>query len=71
VFDWFSRVAATDSTVGSVTVIVSHRFSTVRAADIVLVMADGRLVESGTHAELLAIGGAYATMYQTQAQGYQ
>jgi ATP-binding cassette, subfamily B, bacterial len=71
VFDWFSRVAATDSTVGSVTVIVSHRFSTVRAADIVLVMADGRVVESGTHTDLLAIGGQYATMYQTQAQGYQ
>jgi ATP-binding cassette, subfamily B, bacterial len=71
VFDWFSQVAATDSTVGSVTVIVSHRFSTVRAADIVLVMADGRLVESGTHTELLALGGRYATMYQTQAQGYQ
>jgi ATP-binding cassette subfamily B protein len=71
VFDWFSQVAATDSTVGSVTVIVSHRFSTVRAADIVLVMADGGLVESGTHAELLALGGRYATMYHTQAEGYQ
>jgi ATP-binding cassette subfamily B protein len=52
-------------------VIVSHRFSTVRAADIVLVMAEGRLVESGTHSELLALRGRYAAMYATQAQGYQ
>jgi ATP-binding cassette subfamily B protein len=52
-------------------VIVSHRFSTVRTADLVVVMADGRVIETGTHAELIASGGAYAEMYRTQASGYR
>jgi ATP-binding cassette subfamily B protein len=57
--------------VGAVTVIVSHRFSTVRTADLVVVMADGRVVETGTHNELVARGGAYASMHRTQASGYR
>jgi ATP-binding cassette subfamily B protein len=71
VFEWFSRVARTENPAGTVTVIVSHRFSTVRAADLVAVMHDGRVVETGTHAELLARGGRYAAMYRTQAEGYR
>jgi ATP-binding cassette, subfamily B, bacterial len=70
VFEWFSRVAGTDNPLGTITVIVSHRFSTVRAAHVVAVVHDGRLVESGTHAELLRRGGRYAEMYRTQAEGY-
>jgi ATP-binding cassette, subfamily B, bacterial len=71
VFDWFSRVAAADDAAGTITVIVSHRFSTVRAADLVAVMHGGRLVELGSHADLLATGGRYAEMYRIQAEGYR
>jgi ATP-binding cassette subfamily B protein len=70
VFEWFSRVAGADNPLGTITVIVSHRFSTVRAAHLVAVVHDGRVVESGTHAELLKAGGRYAQMYRTQAEGY-
>jgi ATP-binding cassette, subfamily B, bacterial len=71
VYEWFARVARTENPAGTVTVIVSHRFSTVRAADLVGVVHDGRLVEWGTHSELIARRGAYAEMYRTQAEGYQ
>jgi ATP-binding cassette subfamily B protein len=70
VFEWFSRVAGTDNPVGTVTVIVSHRFSTVRAANLVAVMHEGRLVESGTPDELLATGGVYAELYSLQADQF-
>jgi ATP-binding cassette, subfamily B, bacterial len=63
-------VAGADNPLGTITVIVSHRFSTVRAAHLVAVVHDGRVVESGTHAELVKRGGRYAAMYRTQAEGY-
>ena len=71
VFEWFSRIARTENPAGTITVIVSHRFSTVRTADVVAVMHDGDIVETGTHAELLARDGRYAAMYRTQAAGYR
>ena len=71
VFEWFSRVARSDNPTRTITLIVSHRFSTVRAADLVAVMHEGRIVEWGSHAELLARDGAYAEMYRTQAEGYR
>lgn len=46
--------------------VIAHRLSTVRAADTILVLEAGRVVESGTHAELLATGGRYAELYETQ-----
>ncbi|MEB8326809.1 ABC transporter ATP-binding protein/permease [Dietzia kunjamensis] len=46
--------------------VIAHRLSTVRAADQILVLESGRVVESGTHAELLAVGGRYAELYDTQ-----
>lgn len=49
---------------------ISHRFSTVRLADRILVMADGRIVEHGTHAELISLGGRYAELFHLQAKGY-
>jgi ATP-binding cassette subfamily B protein len=56
---------------GAVTVIVSHRFSTVTGADLILVLHDGRLVESGRHADLIALGGRYAELYGLHADAYR
>ena len=56
---------------GRAVVLISHRFSTVRNADRIHLMEHGRIVESGTHAELLALGGTYARMYEVQARAYQ
>ena len=51
---------------GRASFVVAHRLSTIRNADCILVMRDGRIVESGTHDELLAVGGFYATLYSSQ-----
>lgn len=51
---------------GRTSLVIAHRLSTILAADVILVMDRGRLVERGTHAELLARGGLYADLYQTQ-----
>ena len=51
---------------GRTTVVIAHRLSTIMAADMLVVLDHGRVVETGTHKELLARGGAYATMYHTQ-----
>ena len=52
---------------GRTTIVVAHRLSTVRDADLVVAMADGAVVEQGTHAELLEAGGLYARLVRTQA----
>ena len=54
-------------TEGTTTVLISHRFSSVRHADRIVVLEGGRVVEQGSHAELLALGGRYATMFTLQA----
>ncbi len=59
------------STTGAVTVLVSHRFSTVRMADLIVVVADGRITEQGTHADLLRAGGRYAELFELQARAYR
>ena len=51
---------------GRTSFVVAHRLSTIRNADCILVMRDGRIVESGTHDELLAAGGFYAALYSSQ-----
>jgi len=55
---------------GRTGIIISHRFSTVRMADRIYVLADGRIIESGCHDELIAHGGKYAEMFEMQAEAY-
>jgi len=54
---------------GRTSLVIAHRLSTIREADQILVVEDGRIIEHGTHAELLAAGGLYADLYRTQFAG--
>lgn len=56
---------------GAITVLVSHRFSTVRMADQIIVVGDGGIIETGTHAELMSKLGVYSELYGLQAASYQ
>src|SRR4029077_20805711 len=61
----FDRIL--EATRGRTTILVSHRFSTVRHADRICVLERGRVVELGSHDELMALGGRYRTMFELQA----
>lgn len=54
---------------GRTSIVIAHRLSTILAADLILVMDRGRIVEQGTHEELLTIGGLYSQLYETQFRG--
>jgi ATP-binding cassette subfamily B protein len=69
-FEGYADAARRAGRHGAVTVLVTHRFSTVAAADLVVVLEDGRVSEAGSHAELMAAGGSYAQLYSLQARGY-
>jgi len=56
---------------GRIGIVISHRFSTVRIADRIAVIADGRVTELGTHGELLMAGGRYSQLFELQAAGYR
>jgi len=56
---------------GRIAVLISHRFSTVRMADRIVVLSEGRIHELGTHAELIELNGAYARLFNLQAEGYR
>jgi ABC-type multidrug transport system fused ATPase/permease subunit len=64
----FERILA--ATKDCTTILISHRFSTVRQADRICVLEHGRLLELGTHDELMALGGRYRTMFDLQAQRF-
>jgi len=61
----------TNDTDGRITLLVSHRFSTVRMADLIVVLDGARVVEVGSHQELVAKGGSYAELYRIQAAAYR
>jgi ATP-binding cassette subfamily B protein len=71
VFSQFAEQArANAAAYGTTTVLVSHRFTTVRMADLIVVLDRGTVTELGTHYELLAAGGEYAALYRLQAAAY-
>ncbi|WP_422822145.1 ABC transporter ATP-binding protein [Vreelandella songnenensis] len=67
--DVFTRFRAHSR--NKMTILISHRFSTVRSADMILVIDQGQVLERGTHEALLALDGRYAALFQLQAKGYQ
>jgi ATP-binding cassette, subfamily B, bacterial len=68
-FEVFQRFA--ELTAGKMALLISHRFSTVRMADRIVVLEGGKLAEEGTHAQLIALGGRYSTMFEMQAASYR
>jgi len=68
-YEVFERFA--NLTAGKSAVLISHRFSTVRMADTILVLEAGKILERGSHPELVARGGRYAELFELQAAGYR
>jgi ATP-binding cassette subfamily B protein len=68
-FEVFERFA--ELTAGKMALFISHRFSTVRMADRIVVLADGQIAEDGSHQQLMALGGQYAEMFELQAASYR
>ena len=66
IFEHFRTMSA-----DKITILISHRFSTVRAADHIVVIHDGKIAEHGDHESLLELNGQYAHLFQLQAKGYQ
>ena len=70
-FERYALAARQEGAHGRMTVLVSHRFSTVRMADLIVVLDGAAVVESGSHDELMARSGRYAELYRIQARSYQ
>jgi ATP-binding cassette, subfamily B, bacterial len=70
-FERYATTAAVGRATGRITILVSHRFSTVRMADTIVVLDAARVVEVGSHEQLMARGGQYAELYAIQAAAYR
>jgi ATP-binding cassette subfamily B protein len=70
-FSGYAAVARTAAGRGAITILVTHRFSTARAADTVAVLRTGELIEHGSHEDLVTAAGEYAQLYELQARGYR
>ncbi|HEX3813020.1 MAG TPA: ABC transporter ATP-binding protein [Mycobacteriales bacterium] len=68
---WTEAAQAVRARSGAITVLVSHRFSTVRMADLIVVLRDGGVAEQGSHDELIAADGLYAELFELQARAYR
>jgi ATP-binding cassette subfamily B protein len=70
-FERYASAVRDGGGAGSITILVSHRFSTVRMADFIVVIDGSRVVESGSHEDLMAKSGQYAELYRIQASAYE
>ena len=70
-FERYADAAQSHAGTGRITILVSHRFSTVRMADLIVVLDGSRLAEIGTHEQLMAKRGQYAELYGIQAAAYR
>jgi ATP-binding cassette subfamily B protein len=70
-FTRFADAAHRNTQAGTVTILVSHRFSTVRMADLIVVLDGGRIVEQGDHDALMRQGGLYAELFELQSRAYR
>jgi len=68
-FEVFRRFS--ELTAGKTALFISHRFSTVRMADRIVVLDNGKIIEDGSHAQLATLGGRYAEMFEMQASSYR
>jgi ATP-binding cassette subfamily B protein len=68
-YELFARIQ--DLTTGKIALYISHRFSTARVADRIFVLERGRLMQAGTHDDLMAEGGTYADLFELQAASYR
>ena len=68
-YDVFQRFS--ELTEGKMALLISHRFSTVRMADEILVLENGKIAERGDHNQLMALGGRYNEMFELQAASYR
>jgi ABC-type multidrug transport system fused ATPase/permease subunit len=66
IFDHFRSLTA-----NKISILISHRFSTVRHADTIVVLDQGRVIEQGNHEELMKLGGRYARLFDLQARAYR
>ena len=68
-YEVFQRFA--ELTQGKIALLISHRFSTVRMADRIVVLENGKIAEQGSHQQLISLGGRYSGMFELQASGYR
>ena len=66
IFDHFQSLTA-----DKIAILISHRFSTVRRAELIVVMDEGEIIERGSHEDLVELQGLYARLFELQAQGYR